>query len=447
VTGSGRLQQGAWAALTLILLGTPSHAANLGPDSRADSLRFHAEIGAAVDISTEQFYEDVFDSLLAARRLGRRLIGSPETNTSSVAALSAVGTRAEGASRYALRGEWAEGSRLRRGALNAEWSQSLGSDWRLALAPQTEYRHDRTFGRDVEEWRTAAAGRAKRRFGDGDRMLSLAGFVEQLRTWGDDVGYLLDRDAGTGSIAFERSGTSGADWQLGYSLTGRSYPDSSAHDHLEHGWEARWRRDYSSAALLLETEGIRRVARSAAPTSRDDFTDERGAVEVNWSMPRVGVWSARLEAEGFQYDREDTTLFFDTRVFRARIGPRLQSASVWSLSLGPRAEWLRSPRDPGEQYREVAAQFELEWWGGHGWWSVTPAVGWRAYDDASSGVNFATPGMHSSYAFYELEWFGDQPLPAGLRLRALGTGRLERHEVDAEDARSLYFSLDVRRLF
>jgi hypothetical protein len=42
---------------------------------------------------------------------------------------------------------------------------------------------------------------------------------------------------------------------------------------------------------------------------------------------------------------------------------------------------------------------------------------------------------------------GDQPLPGELRVRLFAYLRFERHTEAAEDARSLYFSLDVRRVF
>ena len=42
--------------------------------------------------------------------------------------------------------------------------------------------------------------------------------------------------------------------------------------------------------------------------------------------------------------------------------------------------------------------------------------------------------------------FGDQPLPGSLRLRLSGMGRAVVHSDGTEDARSLYFSLDLRRL-
>jgi hypothetical protein len=58
-----------------------------------------------------------------------------------------------------------------------------------------------------------------------------------------------------------------------------------------------------------------------------------------------------------------------------------------------------------------------------------------------------TPPLHSSFDFVELTGFLDQPLPGKLRARATAAVRSERHDVADHDARSLYFSLDLRRLF
>ena len=225
----------------------------------------------------------------------------------------------------------------------------------------------------------------------------------------------------------------------------RSYPDSAERNHLEPGWEVRWHRDFAGGALGFETEGVRRTTGGRASTSGDDFWDERSAVEGEWSTLSAGTWRARLEGEAIQYDREDTTLFFDYQIVRVFAGPRFLAGTSWSLGVGPRVEWFLSPRDPGERYRELAGQLEFEWFGGGAWWNLSPAAGWRAYD---SGANAGTePGLHSSYGFGELLLFGDQPVAGGWRVRALGNGRAEFHTDSAEDARSLYFSLDVRKIF
>ena len=46
----------------------------------------------------------------------------------------------------------------------------------------------------------------------------------------------------------------------------------------------------------------------------------------------------------------------------------------------------------------------------------------------------------------ELAVFGDQPPPGSLRLRLSRMGRVEAHSDGTEEARSLYFSRDLRKL-
>jgi hypothetical protein len=76
---------------------------------------------------------------------------------------------------------------------------------------------------------------------------------------------------------------------------------------------------------------------------------------------------------------------------------------------------------------------------------VIPIAGWRDYDEGPAGS--PTVGLHSSYAFYEVNVLADQALPGALRLRAYVNARYESHVDPAQDASSLYFSLDLRRLF
>ena len=76
-----------------------------------------------------------------------------------------------------------------------------------------------------------------------------------------------------------------------------------------------------------------------------------------------------------------------------------------------------------------------------------PAAGRREHLGTSGGSgSVSLPGIHSSSAFYELAVFGDQPVPGSLRLRLSGMGRADVRREGA-DSRSLYFSLDLRRIF
>ncbi|MBI5710546.1 MAG: hypothetical protein HZC42_09625 [Candidatus Eisenbacteria bacterium] len=412
----------------------------------ADSMRVRLESGMSADVSNEQFYEDAFTDTTF---LGRRLVSTPETRYAAVLYAGLDGTRAARRVRYQLHNELSYGDRLQRDALDLAWVDDFAPAWRFFVAPRAEYRRDQTFGRDLEEWRSAARLRLRRSFGDGMTFAELGGAGELLRSSGQGADFILDRDAGTVSGSLERAGLTGSDWRAGYSFSVRSFPDSSERNHLEHGWEARWRQEFGPwCSLTLESDGSRRATVDLAPTSRDNFWQERGAVEIEINGLRTVSWHARVEGEALQYDVEDNTLFFDSRLWHARLSARLQTGAAWSLEAGPRGERLSSPREVGESYDEIGGAFELESLAAHAWWSVTPAAGWRAYEPAAAqpGVP-ALPGLHSDFAFYEVTVLGDQPLPGALRFRVSGTARLEAHTDSSQDARSLYFSFDLRRLF
>jgi hypothetical protein len=158
----------------------------------------------------------------------------------------------------------------------------------------------------------------------------------------------------------------------------------------------------------------------------------------------TGTWSVVTEGEieALRYDTQDSALYFNYSVARARMAARLEVGG-WSLAAGPRSELLASRFAPAEAYREIAGFAELEALAGGGWWSLSPAGGWRGYDVTAA----ADPlGAHSSYRYAEATVLGDQPLTYGLRVRATGTVRLEWHLDRAQDARGLYFSLELRKL-
>src|SRR5260370_30859797 len=79
-------------------------------------------------------------------------------------------------------------------------------------------------------------------------------------------------------------------------------------------------------------------------------------------------------------------------------------------------------------------------------WRGGPAGGRRSYRHEAQRGRFDPVGLHTDYDFIGLDVLADQGLGAALRLRLLVSGRLERHTDPGDDSRSLYFSLDLRRL-
>jgi len=430
--------------LAIVLTGADAaRAAEAAPDT----LRLRLEAGVGTDITNEQFYEDAFlaDTLF----LGRRLTGTPETRHAGVLDLDLQGTRGDGFLQYRLHHVLSVGDRLTRGLLDLSGTCDVAPDWRFQLAPSVEYRRDRTFGRDLTEARGGTTARLRHRFRDEDTFAELGLGGDFLRTSGRGADFIPDRDAGLLALVVERAGLDAGEWRAGWRLAARAFPDSSERNHLEHGWEARWRHVTAAGhALTLEGEGARRTTRRAAPTARDRFWEAQAAVEAELGTLSAWTWRARLEGEVLRYEQQDSVLYLDASVLRARLGPRWQDSGGRSVSLAARGERLTSPRDPGEDYDEAGGELTAEWLGLRGWWSVAPAAGWRQYRDTSAwAAGSSLPGVHSSFAFYEVTLFGDQPLPGALRLRVSGAGRVEVHTDRTQDTRSLYFSVDLRRLF
>lgn len=432
---------GAPALLALLALLAPASA---WAAAGADSVRYRTEFGGGSEYTNELYYSDTFTDTTFT---GWKLVQSPEARFAGIWAGTLEGTRSEGDTRYVLRHELSLGDLLSRGALSLQWRSEPDPEWRWSARPAVEYRRDRTLGRDLEEWRGGATVRARREWlGPGAALEGGLG-VETLRSSGRGSEYVLDRDAASAFLSLDRSTPGGSDARVGYRFAARAFPDSGSRDHYEHGGEARLRVALGAfSSVTAEAELSRRVAARLVPTSRDRFWEGRSALEAEWGGESAWGLRARLEGEALRYDVEDTTLFFDYQVVRARLGPR-RDAGGMSLWFGPRAEALFSRLEPAEGYQEIGGFADLEFAGAHAFWLLAPAAGWRDYDeDASAGV-FGAGSLHSSFAFAELGMLADQPLFASWRARLLAQARLESHIDSSQDATSLYFSFDVRTLF
>jgi hypothetical protein len=433
----------AWnAAVTLLCVASAliSGAARGATVPGPDTVGVRVEAGAGTDITNELYYEDAF---IDTTFLGRQRVNTPETRYAGMLYTAVQGTRGERRAAYQLQNELSIGDKVQRDALNMSWRDDLAPGWRAVLNPSLEWRHDRTFERDQEEWRGSVRGRVRRSFADDATIAELGAGGDFVRTSGQGSEFLLDRNAARVSIALDHLGLLGDEWRLGYGLTARVFPDSSMRDHLEHGWEGRWRHAFAAGhSLTLETNGLRRQTTRIVPTSRDNYWEESACIDGEWRATEW--WSARLRLEGeaLQYDLEDSTVFFDYQIARAGLGPRYESEGRWSLSAGPRAEILSSRLNPSESYREVGGAVEFEVLGSRALWSVTPAAGWRAYDQSPTAA--ASVSLHSSYAFYELDLLADQALVDRLRVRVSTSLRYELHTDASQDAGSIYLSMQLR---
>ncbi len=412
----------------------------LGLADELDRPRFRFEVGAGTETSNEMFFEDSF---VDTTFLGRRLVGTPETRWAALGSLTFEGRRDAGLVRYRLQQDASVGDRLQRGSFSGTVQGPVGVASTWHLAPRLEYRRDQTFGRDVTQWRGDLGARLRRTSDDGAVSSDLGVRTELSHATGSGSEYLPDHWVGRVHAAVEGLPLSGPEWRAGYALASRTFPDSSGRDHLEHAWESRVRLVAPAGhSLGLEVEGERRTTVGGAPTSRDRFLEGRGALAAVLRFGDTWSLAAQGELEVTRYDDQDSSLYFDYRVVRARLGPRVEHGG-WSLTAGPRGEVLSAALAPAEDYREIAAFADLELLPGGAWWSISPAGGWRDYDLVSAPD---LPVLHSSYGFAEAAVLADQPLPGRLRLRASGLIRLEWHEDRSQDARSLYFSLELRRL-
>jgi hypothetical protein len=409
----------------------------------ADTMGIRVELGVTTDLTNEIFYESAF---VDTTFLGRRTLSSPESRIAGVLFTALHGTRAGRSTRYTLQNELRIGDKLQRNVTQLRWYNDFAPDWRFTFAPQFEFKRDQTFDRDLQEVRGRAGAQVRRSFHDGLTYADFRLTGEFLRTAGDGADFLPDRNEVRTAVAVDRLAVFGHEWRLGYRLAARQFPDSTVRDHLEHGWEGRWKYNLNRGHFILfETDGVRRQTVRIAPTSRDNFWEEWVRSELVLRANDSWAWRTRAELEALQYDVQDTTIYFNYYVARAATGPRWDRGLPWTFSAGPLIERLGSHLNPAESYTEFGGFFEIEYLGRAGWWSLQPSAARRSYGTNSGGTDELA--LHSSYNYYDLTLFGDQAVPGGLRVRVLGTVRLEQHAVEVDDATSLYFSLDVRRIF
>ena len=407
-------------------------------DAFDDTLALRFEIGARADVTNEEYvsYDDAFiDTTFQVKQL----VGTPERRYAGVFTTVLHGTRNAQATRYELRNDLSLGNLVQREALGLAWRSEVGPDWSLFAAPYVEYRHDRTFDRDRQELRGGMSARARRALRLATTFAELGTRLETVRSEGEGSEFLLDRDAATALIAIDHLGLLGDEWRLDYGLTGRQFPDSASRDHLEQAGGLQIRRDFAGGHVLsLDGRLLRRSTVRPTEVSRDNYWTGEANLGADARVAFGWMVRASAEAEGVRFDVEDDTLYFNFDVLRGRVGLRFDRDPRWNLTVGPRVERLDAPLSPSDSYLELAGTIELEILARGIWWSLTPALGRRNYD---SGAEVA--GALSSYDFVEIAAFGDQALGGGLRLRGLGSWRQELHDDEAQDARSLYASLEL----
>lgn len=434
---SGELAPVLAVLLALAAPAPAAQAAVAGPDS----LAWRFELGGSTDGTNELYYGALVDTVF----LPRRRVSEPEVRYAGVALAALQGTRGQRAADYLAQAQLSWGDKVKAADLLAHWRRDWPERWRLRLDHRLEYRDDRSFDLERRDWRGVLDGRLRRAVGDGSTSLELANSFQLQRTFGDTTGFFLSNLYDRLSLRVEQFRDVERDWSLGATAAVRTFADSSGRDHAEFAGLGRWRSPWGTR-FELETDAVltRRAPLRDVASSRDRFVlvNGGGGVALRFGDRWKGVLRAELDET--RYDDPNDT-YFDYFVLHGRLDARFEPGWRWSVAAGPRLEWLRAPREPAEDYLESGGGLDLSWARPGAYLSFAPQAGWRDY--LGAGELDVIVVQHSSYAFYELAGYFDQRLPLGLRGRGVGSARWEFHVNAEDDARSLYFSLDLRRIF
>jgi hypothetical protein len=428
-------------AVLALLLAVASPARAQEPDT--SFVRY--EVGAASDVTNEQYYEATFDDTTLT---GRHLASTPELRAAVVAAVEGVGRLARGP-RLWFREEGTFGSKLMRSYTRLDLSGTPRRGMRLSLAPQLDLRHDRSFGDDRRELEFRPEGRMRITSLGRSNLFDLLAGGDWFRSEGTTELVTLDRNAGRAWLRWSHAPlTSRWDTELGYGADVRAFPDSTNRDHVEQHGAATLRGTLPGAgSATLDAQLDRRTTLYETPSTRDHFWSGHGDGTMFVPLHDRLVAELWLTLDGYRYDQPDTSVYFDYTLVSVQPSLHWTLERDWAVRLGPRFEQLLAPEVPEERYRQVALVLEGERLHAGDWLSLTPSAGWREYERSASTLSLAQPDLHSSYLFAEGEAFGDFALPGRTRLRFSGSARYESHEDPSQDANSLYFSIDLRRAF
>lgn len=441
---SARLPFAPWAALCLGFC-----IAALAPRAFADSLdtpRVHWEIGVLSDVTNELFMQDSYSDTTF---VSRRLVGSPEYRTGAVASLDwSRGTRGEGLL-LTMRPDVVIGDKLTRVAVTSSLRRSAVDRWSWSVEPSAQLTRDRGFDLDRREVGGGLLAKARREVGWArDQALECRAGGDLLEVFAPSQSYALSHRNAHIGVAYDRSGFDPLELRVEARSYARTFPDSVSRDHLEQQVQLSLSRDFGGLHVIsLRAGGSWRSTVHEVPSSRDRFALYEA--QSDWTLHFGLRHSLQLQAdvERTMFVRPDSVLDFDYDLLRASSRWSWRFGGASHVSAGARLEWLSAAWNPVERYREAAVTAEYERFTIGSWMVISPALLWRRYEVTSTGSGFDLQLAHSHFDGVELFAMLEQSVPGGLRVRSTGVGRIEWHRNSSDNARSLYFSLDVRRLF
>lgn len=411
-----------------------------------DSVRLRWEVGAATDVTNELFMQDAY---LDTTFLGRRLTGSPEVRTGMVASANWRQSLGNGDWTVRVSPDFVVGDKLRKGTLTTELRRNALDGWSWSLAPEVEVHSDESFALERRQIRASALARGRRTFGwSGDQAVEWRAGGEILDVLSASDAFLLSHQNAQAGFAYERNSLTSVDFRIDERTHLRTFPDSAARNHLEQQLYASLGRDFAGIqSLSLQLGASWRSTLTPQESSRDRYHNWSG--QLDWTLyagPNY-TFSLGADEEWMRFAEPDSLLDFDYAVHRFQAKLRRQWGGAFSAAVGGRGERLQAPWNSLERYWEAVGLVELESLSSGAWYVFSPALLWRRYDVETQGEGFDLQPAHSDFMGLEMFLMLEQAIPGGVRLRGTGVGRVEWHRDSADDARSLYFSLDVRRLF
>ena len=232
-------------------------------------------------------------------------------------------------------------------------------------------------------------GAGARDFDDGGLHAELGVRAELSRATGVGAEFVPDRGSGA-SRRVQADPLFGTEWRFGYSFASRTFPDSSSRDHLEHGSRRGCAGRTAGHSLDFESEAARRSTVRSCPPAGTTARGPGGAHGGRGSgthghSSRGGSWSPPTTTRG------QLALF---RLHGWSRPARGGFETEWAVTAGPRGEVLTAASLPLSAIGDRGVRRPGTAQGG-AWWSLTPAGGWRDYEEVPP-ADLAV--LHSSYA-------------------------------------------------